>query len=327
LTDQGLFHRLSLIRFLARVGLGADGLSSSSYGPEEAFRTLGDQTYLAVGLAFLTAFTVLLISAAYRRIIEDFPHGGGGYVVATKLLGERFGVVSGCALLVDYVLTIGVSIASAGDALFSFIPPSWQGAKLTSEFFFILGLTVLNIRGVRESVTALLPIFIVFLITHALAIFGGIIAHAPELLGTARAVGSGFAQGVATHGVGGVFLLFLHAYSMGGGIDSGSFKGEGSVDQLRELTEETLKKYLELADRLGLPATYRFAIGSDAVEEAEKLCLQVAEEFPHVTFFGGKIVFHREGWYQRLLHNETARALQNRLFWAGKAMVILPAKV
>ena len=89
---------------------------------EEAFRTLGEHTYLAVGLAALTAATVFIIAAAYSHIIEDFPHGGGGYLVATKLLGPRWGVVSGCALLVDYVLTITVSIAAAGDALFSFLP-------------------------------------------------------------------------------------------------------------------------------------------------------------------------------------------------------------
>src|SRR5215472_14547792 len=101
-----VFHKISLIAFLAWVGLGADGLSSSAYGPEEAFRALGSHTYLAVLLAAATALTVFIISYAYSRIIEHFPHGGGGYVVATELLGNHAGVISGCALLVDYVLTI-----------------------------------------------------------------------------------------------------------------------------------------------------------------------------------------------------------------------------
>ena len=100
LADTGLFHRLALIPFLAWVGLGADGLSSSSYGPQAVFETLGEHTFLAVGLVVLMAGTVLLISAAYSRIIEAFPSGGGGYVVATEMLGPRAGVVSGCALLV-----------------------------------------------------------------------------------------------------------------------------------------------------------------------------------------------------------------------------------
>src|SRR5262245_44337546 len=94
LKDASLFEHLSLVPLLAWVGLGADGLSSSAYGPEESFKALGERTYLAVGLAIATAATVFLISSAYSRIIEKFPHGGGGYVVATKLLGPRVGLIS-----------------------------------------------------------------------------------------------------------------------------------------------------------------------------------------------------------------------------------------
>src|ERR1700675_4285579 len=78
------YHSISLVALLAWVGLGADGLSSSAYGPDEAFRALGEHTYLAVALALATAFTVFIISYAYSRIVEHFPFGGGGYVVATK---------------------------------------------------------------------------------------------------------------------------------------------------------------------------------------------------------------------------------------------------
>src|ERR1043166_2285062 len=85
-NDPEIFHKLSLIAFLAWVGLGADGLSSSAYGPDEAYRALGDHRYLAIGLTIATALTVFIISYAYSKIIEHFPHGGGGYVVATKLL-------------------------------------------------------------------------------------------------------------------------------------------------------------------------------------------------------------------------------------------------
>src|SRR5437870_10169862 len=117
IQDPGLFHALSLAAFLAWVGLGADGLSSSAYGPEEAFKNLGEHQYLAVFLALLTALTVFVISAAYSKIIEHFPFGGGGYVVASRLLGPKAGLVSGSALLIDYVLTISVSIASGADAV------------------------------------------------------------------------------------------------------------------------------------------------------------------------------------------------------------------
>src|SRR3954465_195899 len=166
LHDPSLGHQLSLIPFLAWVGLGADGLSSSAYGPEEAFKTLGAHTYLAVALALMAGLTVFIISAGYRGIIQAFPHGGGGYVVASKLLGRSAGVVSGSALLVDYVLTITVSIAAAGDVIFSFLPPAWICAKLAVEISFILLLTTLNLRGVRESALALAPIFMVFVVSH-----------------------------------------------------------------------------------------------------------------------------------------------------------------
>src|SRR6516165_65725 len=132
--DPRAFHQLSLVAILAWVGLGADGLSSSAYGPEEAFKALGEHRGLAILLALATSLTVFIISYAYSRVIEHFPSGGGGYVVATKLLGRDFGVISGCALIVDYVLTISVSIAAAADAFFSFLPPSWHTWKLVVEF-------------------------------------------------------------------------------------------------------------------------------------------------------------------------------------------------
>src|SRR3989442_3479591 len=186
--QPNVFHKVSLIALLAWVGLGADGLSSSAYGPEEACKTLGAQTCRAVGLALATAFTVLVISYAYSRIIEQFPLGGGGYVVASRLLGQRAGVVSGCALVVDYVLTISISIAAAGDAIFSFLPPAWTGAvvlavpvKLLVEFAAIAFLILLNLRGVKESVIALAPLFLTFLISHAILIGGVIIGRLVDI--------------------------------------------------------------------------------------------------------------------------------------------------
>src|ERR1700719_4759944 len=122
-----VFHNVSLVAFMAWVGLGADGLSSSAYGPDEAFRSLGEHTYLAVLLAGATGLTVFIISYAYTRIIEHFPAGGGGYLVATKLLGPRFGVVSGSALIVVYILTIKTSIAAGGEAVFYVVPRQWFG--------------------------------------------------------------------------------------------------------------------------------------------------------------------------------------------------------
>ena len=639
--DRSLFHRLSLIPFLAWVGLGADGLSSSSYGPEEAYRTLGEHTYLAVILALMVSLTILIISAAYARIIEQFPHGGGGYVVATKLLGRHVGVVSGCALLVDYMLTITVSISAAGDALFSLLPAeatvlgvAIASFKLPLEALFIIALTTLNIRGVRESVLVLMPVFVLFLITHAILLGAGIFSHASQVPAVAQSVGTGFRTGIGTLGLGGMLLLLVHAYSLGGGtytgleavsnglpimrephvqtgkrtmlymsislatvasglllcyllwrvqhvsgktlnavlaeqcagnwpggrlfiiltllaegmllvvgaqagfldgprvlanmavdswaprrfaalsdrlttqngillmglaslaalfytrgdvrhlvvmysinvfltfslsmlgmlrwwstnrkdpiwrrraalfaigfclcvtilvitaiekfmeggwvtllvtsafvtlcflihrhyeklsrqfkqldehlrvfthiqpartnapltpdpekptavvlvssfstfgihtllsihrnfqghyknyvfigvgvIDSGGFKGQDAIDGLRNSTQQMLDQYVDLAHRIGVPASARMAIGTEVVSEAEKLCLATAREFPRSTFFSGQVLFQKETWYQRILHNQTAFALQKRLQWAGQTMVILPIRV
>src|SRR5512139_2708293 len=109
-------HNIALVAFLAWVGLGADGLSSSCYGPEEAFLALGTHTQLGLYLALATALTVFIIALAYNQVIELFPSGGGGYKVATRLLGSRAGLLSGAALIVDYVLTIAISVASGADA-------------------------------------------------------------------------------------------------------------------------------------------------------------------------------------------------------------------
>jgi hypothetical protein len=173
------FHKLSLVAFLAWVGLGADGLSSSAYGPEETFRQLGQHVGLAVFLAAAMIATVFIISYGYSRIIEQFPSGGGGYLVASKVLGGPRGVVAGSALLVDYVLTITISIAAGADAIFSFLPARWADVELPVSIAGIALLTLMNLRGIKESVTSIAPIFAVFLVTHAILLLVAIGAHVP----------------------------------------------------------------------------------------------------------------------------------------------------
>jgi amino acid transporter len=234
IKDPSLFHKLALIPVLAWIGLGADGLSSASYGPEEAFKVLGQHTYLAVALALATAFTVFIISYAYSRIIEYFPSGGGGYIVATHTLGEKAGVISGSALLVDYMLTITVSIVACGDAIFSFFPAAYQPFKTPFEVMAIVFLVIINLRGIKESVTLLAPIFIVFVLSHAFLIGYGIVKHVPEIGAVAGQVRSGFQGGLATLGLGGMALLFLRAFSMGGGTFTGIEAVSNGLQIMRE---------------------------------------------------------------------------------------------
>jgi len=242
IRDPNVYHSISLIAFLAWVGLGADGLSSSAYGPDEAFRALGDQHYIAVALALATALTVLVISLAYSQIIKRFPFGGGGYVVATRLLGPRFGVVSGSALLVDYILTISVSIASGADQVFSVLPPAWMQYKLVVEIVVIAVLVVLNLRGVKESVTILTPIFLLFLVTHVCLIAGGVAGHAMEFPRVVGEVRHGFATGLATLGLAGMFSAFVRAYSMGAGTYTGIEAVSNGLQIMREPKVETARR-------------------------------------------------------------------------------------
>ncbi|HEX9143143.1 MAG TPA: amino acid permease [Candidatus Binatia bacterium] len=253
--DHRVFHQISLVAFLAWVGLGADGLSSSSYGPEESFKIIGQHTYLAIGLVAATAFTVSIISYAYSRIIEHFPSGGGGYVVASKLLGANFGVLSGSALLVDYVLTISVSIAAGTDATFSFLPLSWQPWKLFVELAVISLLMLMNIRGVKESVSILAPIFILFLITHAIIIFGTVGLHLGAVAEVAHEARAGFNQGLATLGAAGLMALFVRAYTMGAGTYTGIEAVSNGLQIMREPIVETGKRtMLYMATSLAITA-------------------------------------------------------------------------
>ncbi len=241
-ADTSHLHKMSLVAFLAWVGLGADGLSSSAYGPEEAFLALGEHVYLAGGLAIATALTVLIISASYSGIIEQFPTGGGGYVVASHLLGPRIGVVSGCALVVDYVLTITVSIAGSGNAIFSFLPPDWAAWKLPVEFAAIALLIALNLRGVKESVQILLPVFLVFLATHALLIGWAVFSHLNDLPAVSHRLQQGFSAGLSTLGLGGMALLLLRAYALGGGTYTGIEAVSNGLQIMREPRVATGKR-------------------------------------------------------------------------------------
>src|ERR1043165_7720380 len=166
INDENLFHKVSLVALFAWVGLGADGLSSSCYGPEETFKTLGANPHLALFVAIASVVTIVAICASYSQIIALFPSGGGGYLVASKLLPPAAGVVSGSALLIDYVLTITISVASGADALFSLLPPGWLEWKLPFAFAGVAALTLINLRGVRESVLLFVPVFFVFVATH-----------------------------------------------------------------------------------------------------------------------------------------------------------------
>lgn len=245
LVDPDVFHKLALVAFLGWVGLGADGLSSSCYGPEEAFLALGQHTYLGIFVAVASAITVIIIAASYSQIIELFPSGGGGYLVASKLLSPGAGLVAGSALIIDYVLTISLSIASGTDAVFSFLPGQFIKYKFWFAAFGILVLIILNMRGLKESITVLTPIFLLFLLSHAGILIYGIFAKAGTL-GTvmSSAVQDAESTGNAL-GFGGMILLLLRAYSMGAGTYTGIEAVSNGMNTFREPRIHNAKKTMD----------------------------------------------------------------------------------
>jgi len=232
--DTKTRRHIALVAFFAWVGLGADGISSSCYGPEEAFRALGEHTDLGLYLALATAATVFIIALAYNQVIELFPTGGGGYRVATRLIGPYAGLVSGAALILDYVLTVSISIASGVDALFSLFPLPFQPYKLATEVAFIVGLVLLNLRGMKEAITVLLPIFVGFILTHAFLIVYGVLSHATVLPTLVPDVWRGTSELSAQLGWTGVAALLLLAYSQGGGTYTGIEAVSNNVNVLAE---------------------------------------------------------------------------------------------
>lgn len=242
IEDTTLFHKLSLIAFFAWVGLGADGLSSSCYGPEEAFIAFHGHVYLSVFVALMSGITVFIIAASYSQIIELFPSGGGGYLVASKLLSPTAGMVSGSALLIDYVLTITISVASGADALFSFLPPTLLPYKLVFSLLGVLLLTVMNMRGVKESVLPLVPIFLTFVVTHAFIIGYAVIMNLGNMGAVVASTRADIMQTQAELGIGGMLLLILRAYSMGAGTYTGIEAVSNGLPILREPKVKTGKR-------------------------------------------------------------------------------------
>src|SRR5882672_5721550 len=235
-NDPSVHHGLSLIAFLAWVGLGADGLSSACYGPEATFKALGEYRHLAPFLALATMLTVSILSAAYASTIAAFPSGGGGYTVASGTLGRYPGMICGCALVIDYVLTVAISVASGADAIFSlpFMPPGWHQYKYVAVIVGLGLLMFMNFRGVKDSVMVLMPIFITFLIIHALLMAMSILQ--PPL----AAVHAGPAP-VALPTAAAAFLL-LKAYSHGAGTYTGIEAISNSLSILREPRVQTARR-------------------------------------------------------------------------------------
>jgi hypothetical protein len=110
-------------------------------------------------------------------------------------------------------------------------------------------------------------------------------------------------------------------------VDSGSFKGIAEMEALRKSVEQDLIKYVKVTRQHGFPADYMTETGTDVIETVTDLVESTVIKFPMSTVFTGKLVFRNEHPFQKILHNETANAIQRRLQWDGITTVILPIRV
>ncbi|MFC8190691.1 APC family permease [Cellulomonas sp. NPDC057328] len=199
----------------------SDALSSVAYAPDEILLTLS-----IAGLAALTispwvglgvVLVLLTVVASYRQNVHAYPSGGGDYEVASVNLGPKAGVTVASALLVDYVLTVAVSISSGAQYAATAVP-ALRGHETTFAIGLVVLLTLVNLRGVKESGTAFaIPVYLFMAAMGSLAVVGafryftGTLPPA-ESAGLEVAAEAGFEQGLV--GLAGGFLV-LRAFASG----------------------------------------------------------------------------------------------------------------
>ena len=236
---------VSLIAFFAWVGLGADGLSSSCYGPQEAFLALSGHTHLALFVALASGRDRLhhqrQLLADHRAVPDRRRRLPGGQQAALP----EAGMVSGCALLIDYVLTITISIASGADALFSFLPAAWLPYKLTISHCWRWSADAPE-PARRQGVGAAAGADLHGLRPHPrlssssmrLAANSG---HFPAMVAATTADAASVRRSTRS-GLFGMLLLVLRAYSMGAGTYTGIEAVSNGLPILREPRVQTGKR-------------------------------------------------------------------------------------
>lgn len=165
-------------RLLALAVLSPDALSSVAYGPEAmmAVLVLAGSSQLKLSLPIGAALAVLMLSVGlgYRQVIRAYPHGGGSYIVASDSLGPQWGLLAGAGLIVDYILTVAVSVAAGVEAVTSAIP-SLASARVVIGVVVIVLLVAGNLRGVRDAGAAFAAPTYLFVFAIALIVIVGLV--------------------------------------------------------------------------------------------------------------------------------------------------------
>lgn len=192
-SDEGEEGNL-LTKLQALAMLSSDALSSIAYGPEQVVLVLISVSAGAIWWSLPIGIVVLILLASltisYRQVIHAYPQGGGAYMVTTENLSPKAGLISGGSLLVDYMLTVAVSVSSGADAITSAIP-ALHPYNLHISIILVLALMLMNLRGLRESaVSLMIPVYLfiastVFLIGFGLLqlLLGNLSYHATAPIG------------------------------------------------------------------------------------------------------------------------------------------------
>ncbi|MGG2095225.1 APC family permease [Bacillus sp. S13(2024)] len=162
--------------------LSSDALSSVAYGTEQiliVLATIGAVAFwysIPIAVGVLVLLTALILS--YRQIIYSYPHGGGAYVVSKTNLGVNAGLIAGGSLLVDYILTVAVSVSAGTDAITSAFP-TLHRYTVPIAVILVIFITILNLRGVTESASVLAYPVYLFVLALVILIIAGMFKITP----------------------------------------------------------------------------------------------------------------------------------------------------
>lgn len=297
--DQLLPKRMALPIF------ASDALSSVAYAPQELVMILliGGLTFLSFTPLVAAAVVLLLIVVvlSYRQLIKAYPSGGGDYEVASKNLGEIPGVIVAAALLVDYVLTVAVSVASGVDNIISAVP-GLDPLRVELAVGFVILIIIVNLRGVREaSLVFAIPTY-VFIASVGFMIVTGLVR---TFLGDAPMASSAdFSVQAENLSQAAVILLILRAFSSGCSALTGVEAVSNGVPAFRAPKVRNAQSTLVLMGSIaaclfaGLTALALITgvhyaenpcdlIGFDCTNPQPSLMAQIAS----ATFGGGSILF------------------------------------
>jgi len=204
-------QKLSILKALAI--LSSDALSSVAYGTEQILIVLATISVVAFWYSIPIAVGVLFLLAAliisYRQIIYSYPQGGGAYVVSKENIGEKAGLIAGGSLLVDYILTVAVSVSAGTDAITSAFP-TLHAHTISIACILVVFITILNLRGITESASILAYPVYLFVIALFLLIGVGIFKI---LTGDVSAAAHHAPLGAPVQGI--TLFLLLRAFASG----------------------------------------------------------------------------------------------------------------